>query len=344
MRYKLLGRSGLRVSELCLGTMTFGTEWGWGADRDECVKMLAKFADYGGNFVDTAINYTNGASERIIGELTFGQRDRFVIATKYTLSTDPKDPNAAGNHRKNLVRSVHTSLSHLKTDYLDLLWVHAWDGLTLEDEVMRALDDLVRMGKVLYIGVSDTPAWVVARSQTLAELRGWSAFAALQVEYSLIERTVERELLPMARALGLSVTPWGALGGGVLAGKYRGHGEADDSKRAPMNVERANARNLAIASVVVRVAEEVGRSPSQVALAWVRQKGAEVIPIVGARTTRQLQDNLDSLTLMLSPERMATLDAASAIDLGFPSAFLSQPFIRSLVHGDLADTIEPRRR
>jgi aryl-alcohol dehydrogenase-like predicted oxidoreductase len=342
MRFKLLGNSGLKVSELCLGTMTFGDDWGWGATGDECRRMFDVFAERGGNFIDTANHYTNGSSERILGDLLSGQRDRFVLATKYSLSGNPRDPNAGGNHKKNMALSIAASLKRLKTDYVDLLWVHAWDTLTPAEELMRGLDDLVRSGKVLYVGVSDTPAWVVSRSQTMAELRGWSPFVALQVEYSLIQRTVERELLPMASALGLTVTPWAALGGGVLSGKY-GKSDTGDSKRAPMNAARASERNLAIAEEVKRTANEVGMSSPQVALAWLRQKGPNILPILGARTARQLIDNLDCLGLTLSLSQMEKLDRASAVDLGFPMDFLSAPFVRGLVHGETWEQIDKRR-
>jgi len=221
MRYKLLGRTGLRVSELCLGTMTFGEEWGWGASREESRRMFDAFADAGGNFVDTANLYTGGTSEKFVGEFLKGRRERFVLATKYTLNMSPDDPNGGGNHRKNLVQSLDASLKRLDTDRIDLYWVHAWDGMTPLEETMRALDDAVRAGKILYVGISDAPAWVVSRANTLAELKDWSPFAALQIQYSLADRSPERDLLPMAKALDLAVTPWGVLGGGVLSGKYK---------------------------------------------------------------------------------------------------------------------------
>ena len=225
MRYKLLGKSGLRVSELALGTMTFGEEWGWGASKEECHKMFDAYAHAGGNFIDTANRYTEGTAERIIGELIAADRAHFVLASKYTLKMRNGDPNYCGNHRKNMVQSLEASLKRLHTDYLDLFWVHAWDFLTPVEEVMRGLDDLVRAGKVLYIGISDTPAWVIAQANTMAELRGWTSFVGMQAQYSLIERTPERELLPMARALDIGVLPWGILGAGVLSGKYnRGRG------------------------------------------------------------------------------------------------------------------------
>ncbi|HEY5765110.1 MAG TPA: aldo/keto reductase, partial [Candidatus Deferrimicrobiaceae bacterium] len=263
MRYKLLGRSGLRVSEICLGAMTFGEEWGFGASREESRRIFDAFADAGGNFIDTANMYTNGTSERFTGEFLGESRDRFVLATKYTLSMRADDPNASGNHRKNLVQSLEASLSRLRTDYIDLYWLHAWDFMTPVEEVMRALDDVVRAGKVRYIGVSDTPAWIVSRANTLAELRGWTPFIGLQIEYSLIQRTVERELIPMANDLDIAVTAWGAIGGGVLSGKYSGKPgkvKATDSRRKDSNLWRISEKNLAIAREVERVAREIGRS------------------------------------------------------------------------------------
>src|SRR5437764_12542140 len=217
--YTTFGRSGLRVSEVALGTMTFGDDWGWGADADESARIFDAFADAGGTFVDTASNYTEGTSERLVGELAAGRRDRFVLATKYTLTIDPSDPNAGGNHRKSLVRSLEQSLRRLRTDYVDLLWLHMRDGATPIEEVVRALDDQVRAGKVLYVGISDSPAWVAARANAIAELRGWTPFVALQLPYSVASRDPERELLPMAAELGLTVAAWGVLGAGVLSGR-----------------------------------------------------------------------------------------------------------------------------
>jgi aryl-alcohol dehydrogenase-like predicted oxidoreductase len=331
MGYRLFGRSGLRVSELALGTMTFGTDWGWGADRDECRKMFDVYAEAGGNFVDTANNYTDGTSERIVGELVAADRDHFVLATKYSLSTRPDDPNAGGNHRKNLVRAVEASLERLGTDYLDLLWLHMWDGMTPVEEVVRSLDDLVRAGKVLYVGVSDTPAWAVARAVTLAELRGWTAFCGLQVPWSLADREVERELLPLAAALDLAVTPWGVLESGELTGKYL----APDGQPTRSRPEHVSARVNELASEVMAVAAELGRSPAQVAIGWVRQQdfGCPVIPIVGARSAAQLADNLGCLDVRLTPTQLDRLAAASAFRLGFPRSFLESDHVRGLIFG-----------
>ena len=219
MRYKLFGKSGLRVSELCLGTMTFGEDWGWGGSREECRNMFEAYAEAGGNFIDTANHYTNGTSETFVGEFIAQDRQRFVLSTKYTLNGRPSDPNGGGNHRKSMIQALDASLKRLGTDYIDIYWLHAWDFMTPIEEVMRALDDLVRAGKVLYVGISDSPAWVIARANMLAELRGWSPFVGLQVPYSLIERTPEREFLPMAQSLDIAVCAWGAIGGGVLTGE-----------------------------------------------------------------------------------------------------------------------------
>src|SRR3990172_6669221 len=228
MRYKLLGKTGLRVSELCLGTMTFGEEWGWGASKEESRKIFDAYVDAGGNFVDTANLYTGGTSEKFVGEFLKGRRERFVLATKYTLNMRPDDPNGGGNHRKSLVQSLDASLKRLGTDYIDLYWVHAWDGMTPLEETMRALDDVVRAGKVLYVGISDAPAWIVSRANTLAELKNWTPFAALQIQYNLADRTPERDLLPMAKALDIAVTPWGVLaGGGVGRNGRHGRERAD---------------------------------------------------------------------------------------------------------------------
>src|SRR5512132_3347901 len=230
MKYRLLGNSGLRVSEAALGTMTFGEDWGWGTARDEARKVYDAFREAGGNFIDTANIYTNGTSESFLGEFMEGHRQSIVLATKYTNAMPGTDPNAAGNQRKNMVQSVEASLKRLRTDYIDLYWVHAWDQITPVEEVMRGLDDMVRAGKVLYVGISDAPAWYIAQANTLAQLRGWSPFVGLQIEYSLIERTVERELIPMAKALNIGVTAWSPLSRGVLTGKYHGQGSSEGGR------------------------------------------------------------------------------------------------------------------
>jgi len=342
MRYKLLGRSGLRVSELALGTMTFGPEWGWGASKEESRKIFDAFAEAGGNFLDTANRYTEGTSERYVGEFVRVDRDHFVVATKYTLFDRHGDPNAAGNHRKNMVRSLEASLDRLGLDFVDLFWVHAWDFTTGVDEVMRGLDDLVRGGLVLYVGVSDTPAWMVSQANMLADLRGWSPFVALQLRYSLLDRTSERELLPMARHLDLAVTPWAVQGAGVLSGKYT-RGGAGPTGRA-RDGAAADERNLAIARVVDRVADEIGCTSSQVAIAWVRCRPGVIVPIVGARTADQLRENLGALDVALGDGHLASLNEASAIEMGFPHEWLAKDYIRNLVYAGTLDRIDHHRR
>ena len=336
MRYKLLGRTGLRVSELCLGTMTFGEDWGWGASKEESRAMYEAFFEAGGNFIDTANLYTNGTSEKFLGEFMGADRKRVVLGTKYTNSMPGKDPNAAGNQRKSMMQSVEESLKRLNTDYIDLYWLHIWDFLTPIEEVMRGFDDLVRSGKILYAGISDAPAWVVSRAQTMAELRGWTAFAGLQIEYSLIERTVERDLLPMARELGIAVTPWGPLSAGLLTGKYTAGNT--DAKR--IQNPTLDARRIAIIAAVQEVASETGRSTAQVALNWVRQQPGAIVPILGARKLSQLHDNLASLEWRLSPEQMNKLSEASKIELGFPHHFYERDMVKGFVYGGFRDRID----
>ncbi len=328
MRYRLLGRSGIRVSELCLGTMTFGDDWGWGAPKDTCRRILDSFAEAGGNFVDTADKYTNGSSEAILGELLEGRRDAFVLGSKYTLETDAADLNSAGNHRKNLVSSLEASLRRLRTDHLDVLWVHARDDWTPVPEVMRALDDQVRAGKVLHVGVSDWPAWEVSAANVLADLRGWSPFVALQIQHSLLERTPERDLLPMARAHDLAVTAWSPLAAGLLTGKHRG---GDGSGRAATRA--GDPRTNRIVDEVVEVAGELGAEPSQVALAWLLRRPEPVIPILGATKEPQMTQNLACLDVTLEPAHLDRLNDVSAVDLGFPHEFLRTESIRRSVYG-----------
>jgi aryl-alcohol dehydrogenase-like predicted oxidoreductase len=342
MRYKLLGPSGLRVSELCLGTMSFGDAWGFGADEKESHRILGEFAEAGGNFIDTANKYHEGQSEEIVGGFLGPGRDRWVVATKYTLAMRSGDPNAAGNSRKNLRGSVEASLRRLRTDYLDLLWVHAWDYTTPVEEVMRGLDDLVRAGKVNYVALSDAPAWIASQANTLAALHGWNPFIALQVEYSLLERTAERELLPVAEAFGLSVTAWAPMGAGALTGKYTRSASMtpEDSRRAAGNQARLTERNLQIAREVDRVADELGATSAQVAIAWVRQRGRRLVPIVGVRKLEQLRDLLGSLEVELSAAQLARLDEASRVELGFPYNLLCAPVEGQMVYGDLEPRIE----
>ena len=331
--YRLLGRSGLRVSPLSLGTMTFGAT-GWGSSDEEAAQMVDLYVGRGGNFIDTANFYGNmGGSETILGKLIQGRREQLVIASKYSLTTRPGDPNASGNQRKNMVQSVEASLKRLGTDYMDLLYLHMWDYRTPVEEILRAFDDLVRAGKILYAGLSDIPAWQASRMQTIADLRGWTPIVALQISYSLIERTVERDLLPMAREMGMGVLPWSPLGGGVLSGKYASADlEKDSSDASPKLVSRKainvmtgrlNERSLEIAGVVGEVAKELGRSSAQVALAWTLIDPVIASPIIGARTLAQLEDNLGALDVEFSRDQVERLDAVSAISMGFPHDMLN---------------------
>ncbi len=310
---------------MALGTMTFGTEWGWGADEAEARKLFDTYVDRGGNFLDTANNYTNGTSEVLLGKFARNRRDQLVIATKYTCWTRNGDPNSGGNHRKSMIASVESSLRRLGSEYIDLLYLHLWDGTTPVDEILRGLDDLVRSGKVLYVGISDTPAWQVSRMQAIADLRGWAPLIALQIEYSLIERTGERDLIPMAQEMGLGVLPWSPLAKGVLTGKY-----------TSADLEQADAlseRGLTIAEAVCDVAAEIGRTPSQVALAWTLLNPAVTAPILGARTVAQLEDNLGALDVTLPDAQRAILERGSTISLGFPHELLSRPRSRRHIFG-----------
>ncbi|MFI6320201.1 aldo/keto reductase [Nonomuraea sp. NPDC050556] len=314
MRYRLLGRTGLRVSEVFFGAMSFYQRGG------PFREMLDLYAEAGGNVVDTASAY--GESEAILGELLGEERDRFVLASKYTLQRDRRDPNAGGNHRKNLTLSLEQSLRRLRTDYIDLFWVHIWDRHTPIEETMRALDDAVRAGKVLYVGISDAPSWLVARANTLAEWRDWTPFAGLQVPYNLLKRDVERELLPMAEAFGMSVAAWGPLAGGVLSGKFTAPGGVDGPTR--VNPATLTERDHAVARAVQKVAGELGASAAQVAIAWTSSRYAAVHPIVGARDVSQLADNLGAINVDLPAEAIAQLEAATGFELGFPGDFIAE--------------------
>ncbi len=330
MKYRLLGNSGLRVSEICLGTMTFGEEWGWGADKRTSKAIFDYYANLGGNFIDTANRYTEGTSEKYVGEFVKSDRDHFVVATKYTLFDKPNDLNYAGNHRKNMMRSVEESLNRLRMESIDLLWVHMWDGTTPVEEVMKGLEDLVSQGKVHYIGISDTPAWIVSRANTIAEFRGWSKFIGLQVEYSLLQRTPERDLIPMADALGLTLTPWAPLGGGALTGKYLKGGDAG---RVKEESARRSERSNRIAQTVVDLAQELGVSPAQLATRWTMQHPSQSIPIVGARKLEQIQDSLKAAEIEIPKAAMEKLDDVSAIELGFPHDFLKQDGVKHVSFG-----------
>lgn len=339
--YRLLGRSGLRVSPLCLGTMTFGTEWGWGCDRKTSQAIFEKYAAAGGNFLDTANRYTEGTSEKFLADFMGSERDRYVLATKYSININPGDPNAGGNHKKSMKLSLERSLKFLKTDYIDLFWLHVWDFTTPVDELMRGLDDLVKSGKVLYLAISDTPAWKVAELNTWAEAHALSRFVATQVEYSLIKRDAERDLLPMSRELGLGLLPWSPLAGGILSGKYS---QADIPRleslrqqkelRSSSRAVRLTERHLQIVEAVKAIAKETEHSPAQVALNWLLSRPGVTAPIIGARTLSQLEDNLGCLDFRLSDTQIQNLEAVSAIELGFPHDFLAGEMVRNLVSGE----------
>ena len=322
MRYHLLGRTGLRVSELFLGAMVY-------ADRDELGRMIDTYAEAGGNVIDTASAY--GDSEEHLGEILGNRRDRFVLATKYTLSRDHNDPNAAGNHRKNLKHSLDRSLKLLKTDYVDLLWVHIRDRHTPVEETMRALDDLVRSGKVLYLGISDAPAWWISYANALAQWRGWTPFSATQVPYNLLKRDVERELLPMAEEFGLSTTAWGPLANGVLAGKFL---DGPLKEGARVKPDALSDQDIAMAKAVRKVAADVDATPSQVALAWIQSRGSSVHPIVGARTAEQLKENLGAVDVQLPESAFQELEAVSSFELGFPADFIAECEESAFVFGE----------
>ena len=339
MRYQLLGRSGLRVSELCLGTMTFGTEWGWGADEATSRSILDAYLDRGGNFVDTANLYVGGVSEEIVGRALGSRRERVVLASKYTDAPEGNDPNAAGNHRRSMMLAVEGSLRRLATDRLDIYYVHSWDFTTRPDEVMRGLDDLVRQGKVVYVGISDTPAWVVSRCNELADLRGWSPFVVNQIEYSLAERTPDRELLPMSRTLDLGVVAWSPLASGLLTGKYTRGGEGKGRLEVAPFKSLNDERLMGIAREVDAVADELGRTSAEVALAWVRDRG--IVPIVGATTLEQIEGNLGYLDLVLPDAMRERLDMVSAVPLGFPHEFVESA--KGFVYGGMYERIARHR-
>jgi aryl-alcohol dehydrogenase-like predicted oxidoreductase len=321
MRYRLFGQTGLRVSELFLGTMVLD-------DPGETRRIIDAYADAGGNVLDTASAYGDG--EELLGSVV-ERRDRFVLATKYTLSRDARDPNAAGNHRKNLVLSLEQSLRRLRTDYVDVYWVHVFDRHTPLEETMRALDDAVRAGKVLYVGISDAPAWVVARANTLAQWRDWTPFAGLQVPYSLLQRDIERELLPMAEALGMSVAAWAPLASGRLAGGSR---RFDQAAFTP--------RDKAAAAAVRAVADELGATPAQVAIAWTRSRSTAVHPLVGVSSTEQLADDLGALDLVLPDDAVRGLEAAVGFERGFPADFIAECEPSAFVFGDHATAVVGR--
>ncbi len=351
--YQTLGRTGLKISPLALGTMTFGTEWGWGSEKATAKALFDRFIDAGGNVLDTADMYTGGTSETWIGEFVSDRklRDRTVVTTKFSFSAEPGNPNAGGNGRKNILRAVEGSLKRLRTDYIDLYLLHAWDTVTPVEEVMRTFDDLVRSGKVRYVGLSDTPSWYASRAQTLAEWRGWEPLCALQLEYSLVERNIEREFTRLAQEFGMGIMAWSPLAGGLLSGKYRpeqsGRPEQSEGRLEKTKgsgnpaFEKFTSRNWAIVAELEKVAGEVGRSMAQVALNWVSARPGVGTVIIGATKPNQLEDNLKALDFTLPDDMRERLDSVSAIDPGFPYMFY-QPFLQSMIHGGTSVSAKPR--
>ena len=340
--YTTLGRSGLRVSPLCLGTMTFGTEWGWGAEESVSRSLLNGYLEAGGNFIDTADGYTGGKSEEMLGKFISEQklRDRIVLATKFTFSADAENPNAGGNGRKNIHRALEGSLRRLQTDYIDLYWLHAWDTVTPVEEVVSTLNDLVRQGKILHYGFSDTPAWYLSRAYTLAETQGKDSLVALQLEYSLVQRNIEREHIPAAQELGLAVCPWSPLASGFLSGKYRreGSGGVGDGRLEKVKdsgnptLKKFSDQNWKILDALLAAAKELGRPPAQVALNWVATQPGITSTILGASKLSQLEDNLKAIEFTIPRELRARLDEVGAPPAIHPYEFF-EPFIQTMIHG-----------
>ena len=340
--YITLGRSGLRVSPLCLGTMTFGTEWGWGAEESDSRALFDRYIEAGGNFLDTADGYTGGKSEQLVGKFIRERklRDRVVLATKFTFSADPGNPNAGGNGRKNIYRALEGSLRRLDTDYIDLYWLHAWDTITPVEEVVSTLNDLVREGKILHYGFSDTPAWYVARAHTLAEKEGKERLIAMQLEYSLVERNIEREHIPAAQELGIGICPWSPLASGFLTGKYRRErdGGSGDGRLEKMKdsgnpgFKKFTEQNWKILDVLLEISRKLGRSPAQVALNWIVTQPGITSTILGASKLSQLDDNLGAIEFSIPTELRQALNEVSAPASIHPYVFF-EPFLQSLIHG-----------
>jgi len=347
MKYKILGISALKVSELCLGTMTFGEEFGIGAAEAECRKVFDAFLAAGGNFLDTADIYNGGTSERMLGSFMGQERDYLVLASKYSLNTRAADPNAGGSHRKNLVQSLDATLRRLQTDYLDLYWVHGWDGSTGMTEVMRALDDQVRAGKILHIGISNAPAWVIAAANTLASERNMTPFTAMQLHYNLIERSIERDHFALARAQDMAILPWSPLAGGFLTGKFDRSASPDARAGARLASSPRGGQllddegKLEVAEAVSALAREIGCSTAQLALAWMmRRSAACVVPIIGARTLRQLEDNLGAAAVDVSAAQLAELDALTALAPEYPQTLYASEFFNTMMYGEVRERIE----
>jgi len=321
--------------------MTFGTEWGWGSEQDVARSVFNRYIDAGGNFVDTADAYTSGKSEEMVGGFIAERalRDQVVLATKFTFNAQPGNPNAGGNGRKNIYRALHGSLRRLQTDFIDLYWLHAWDAVTPVEEVVATLNDLVREGKIRHYGFSDTPAWYVARAQTIAEKEGKERLIALQLEYSLVERNIEREHIPAAQELGLGICPWSPLAGGFLTGKYKnegkdfkGEGRLDKTRESGNPaLKKFSEQNWRILDVVLDVAEQLRRSPAQIALNWVVTQPGVTSTILGASKLAQLEDNLNSIEFSIPADLRNRLDAAGALPSIHPYMFF-ESFIQGMIH------------
>ncbi len=345
MKYIILGRSSLRVSEICLGAMTFGEELGTGASQSVCKKIYDRFREAGGNFIDTANIYTRGTSEKMLGDFIGPDREQIVLASKYSMTTRADDPNAGGNHRKNMLQSLEASLGRLGTDYLDLYWVHGWDRFTPVDELMRALDDLVRAGKVLHVGVSNMPAWVISESNILARERNMTPYTALQLHYNLVERSIEADYFDLAKSHNMAVTAWSPLASGLLTGKF--DRDADPKKQAgtrlktvPWGARLLQEQNLEVAEGLSQMAAEMDITPAQLALAWMRYRPqGRVIPILGARSVEQFEENLSCLNVTLEPAQVAALDELSEPTHGYPISLLNNDSFRTLIYGELAGKI-----
>lgn len=341
MKYRRLGNSNLRVSELCLGAMTFGEQNFMGAPREECRRIFDRFLQAGGNFIDTANIYHRGTSEQWVGEFATSQRDSLVIASKYSFSMSPRDPNSGGNHRKNLVQSLEASLKRLGTGYLDVLWVHGWDQTSRTADLMRALDDQVRLGKVLHLGISNTPAWLIASANTYARERGLTPFTAMQMHYNLVERSIEREFFQLAVAEEMAITPWSPLAGGLLTGKYDSHGGDSNQDgrltRSPMGARKLRERNLEVSRALSGLAKKMQRSAAQLALAWLMQRSpVTTIPIIGARTLGQLEENLGAVEVQFGDTDLAALTALAPLEPEYPGSLLTSEFYSRMMFGDTA--------
>ncbi len=339
MKNIILGRSGLRVSELCLGAMTFGEEFNFGAPESVSRTIYERYREAGGNFIDTANIYNAGTSERMLASFIKEDRDALVLASKYSMSMNPAEPNLSGNHRKNMVQALEASLRRLQTDYIDLYWVHGWDQLTRTDEMMRALDDMVRAGKILHVGVSNMPGWVISRANTLAEERGLTPFSAVQMHYNLVERSIETDFFDLCAQQDMAVLAWSPLAGGLLTGKFNRGADADTAgtrlKQAEYGPAMLAENRLKIAEGVSTMAQDIGCTAPQLALAWVLQRPhGHVIPILGARTLAQFDDNMACLDLQLTAEQIGELDQLAPPPATYPASLFATPFYRRMMHGE----------